>query len=114
MDVSGRADKVVIAVVGASRLQLELRESVTLVVSVDGTDDGFICEEDNGRVGDNPHEMSAHATVQPHQTLLRPHLHQRLEEGVVLPLISRHLLPQSGAHYLCNENEENSNVFCMT
>ena len=40
-----------------------LLAAVTLV-SVDGTDDSFVGEEDDGRVGHHSDEMSTHASIE--------------------------------------------------
>ena len=80
-----------------------MSDSVAGSMSVDGTDHSLIRAEHDSCVGDHPDQMGTHPTIEATQALILPHLQQCLHEGVVLALITRHLLPEPRSAYLCKE-----------
>ena len=58
----------------------------TVSPTAQDSDDGFVGEENDGGIGDDPDEMSPHPTVESVDSLLEPHHAESLEEVVVASL----------------------------
>ena len=73
---------------------------------LDDSDDGFVREENYGRVGYNSYQVWAHSSIETPETFLHPHYPQCLQEIVVTSLRSPDVLPESSSANLCGGGKE--------